>query len=155
MKDTPFEIKVPDYSSSPEDWVRAQQVPRSKLPALSDDQKGVTRKFKISEEEYARGVLAGVYGRERKVARARRLGEEVQRIFDELGTGDRVIALVYDMDRLRWIIRIRTREEVRNVAISAELADDVVDWALREQVEELKTRVLYGLGRDEAMEQRH
>jgi len=66
MGGTPFEISVSDYTSSVEEYRRAERAPKSELPVLSDDQKEVARRFKISEEEYARGVLAGIYGRERQ-----------------------------------------------------------------------------------------
>ena len=150
MKSARFEIRVSDYSSSVEDWRRAQQAAHSELPELTAEQKDMAKKFKISEEEYARGVLAGNYGRERNVARARRLGDMVQHILDELDGGGRVVAVGYDLDRPRWIIGIQTHEGHHNVAVPRELADDVVDWGLREKIEELRSRVAYGVGGDKA-----
>ena len=149
MKEASFEVRVPEYASSVEEYHRAQLAPRSELPKLNEEEKEIARKFKISEEEYARGVLAGLYGQERKRARARRLGEAVQGLLEGLGDGDRVISVLSDMDRSRWVVAIQTREGVRNVAIPLELADDVIDWSLREKIDELRSRLAYGLGRDE------
>lgn len=147
LKSAGLEIEVPDYSSSIEDWNRAQKAARSELPELSDDEKDVARRFKISEEEYARGVLAGDYGRKRKIDRAQRLGEVAQKILDELSGGrDRVVALVYDAGRPRWIVSVQTAHGTSNVAIPLDVADDVLDWGLREQIQQLRSRLAYGLG---------
>lgn len=146
MGDAPFEVVVTDYSASVNESRRAQAAPKSELPVLTDDQKAVARGFKISEESYARGVLAGIYGRERQQARGKRLGEGVQKIVDELGVGGRVVRVTYQMDRLRWLVSIEAPGQTLGVAIPRELADDVLDSALREQVEELKTRVAASLG---------
>jgi hypothetical protein len=141
-----FEISVPDYTSSVEEYRRAQSAPKSELPELTEDQKVVARGFKISEEEYARGVLAGVYGRERQEARGRRLGEKVQKILDELEANDRVVRVSYQMDRLRWMLSIKTSQGVVDVAVPRDLGDDVLDSALKEQAEELRARVARSLG---------
>jgi hypothetical protein len=141
-----FEVQVSDYSSSLEEWRRAMQAPGSVLPKLSDAQKEVARKFKISEAEYARGVLAGLYGNKRMRQRAQRLGERVQAVLEEEGRGDRVIAVRYQMDRLRWILTLRTAEREVNVAVPGEVADDVLDWGLGDQVQDLRRRVLGALG---------
>ena len=146
-----FEIVVSDYTSSVEEYRRAQQAPRSDLPPLSDDQRAAARGFKISEEEYARGALAGIYGRKRQQARGRRLGEEVQKILSDLGSDDRVVRVAYEMDRLRWVVSIEASGRILDVAVPRELADDVLDRALREQTEELRARVARGLGRTVAV----
>jgi len=152
MKEASFEVQVPDYTSSVEEYHRAQLAPRSELPKLSEEEREIARKFKISEEEYARGVLAAVYGRERKMARARRLGEAIQEILKGLGDDDRLLSVLSDVDRLRWIVKIQTREGVHNVAVPVELAADVIDWGLREKIDELRSRVVSGLGRDKLRE---
>lgn len=141
-----FEIVVPDYSSSVDEWQRAMQAAESELPKLTDEQKEVARKFKISAEEYARGVLAGLYGQKRMRDRAQRLGEWVQAILEEGGSGDRVTGVRYQMDRLRWILTIRTAEGEANIAVPREIVDDVLDWGLRDQVEDLRVRLRRGLG---------
>lgn len=148
MKEASFDVHVPDFTSSVEEYHRAQLAPRSELPKLGEEEKEIARKFKISEEEYARGVLAGLYGRERKMARARRLGEAIQEILEGLGGHDHVLSVLCDVDRSRWMVTIQTREGVRNVAVPLELADDVIDWSLREKIDELRSLLTYGLGGD-------
>jgi len=53
---------------------------------------------------------------------------------------------------LRRILRVRGRQGVRKVAVPVELADDVIDWSLRENIDELQSRLVYGLGRDKLPE---
>ncbi len=147
LRDGTLEVDVRDSSSSVEDWIRAQRADRAELPELSGDERDVARRFGIGEEEYARGVLAGNYGRERKVQRGRQLGEEVQRILDDLSGGkDRVAALFYDGNKRRWIVTVETPHGLSNVAVPLDLADDILDWGLREQVQQLRSRLAYGLG---------
>jgi hypothetical protein len=146
MSAASFDILVSDYTSSVEEYRRAQLVPKSELPELTDDQKAVARGFKISEEEYARGVLAGMYGHERQVNRGRRLGERIQKILDDLGAPDRVVRVAYQMDRLRWLVSVKAADRIVDVAVPRELADDVLDSALREQAEELRARVAASVG---------
>ena len=70
-----FEIYIPEHGSSVAEWRKAQRAPLSELPQLTADQKEVARRFGITEEEYARNVLAGTYGRRR--LRERKLMEGV------------------------------------------------------------------------------
>lgn len=146
MPTEPFEVFVPDYTSSIEEYRRAQRAPKSELPQLTGDQKAVARRFKISEEKYARGVLAGIYGRERQRARGKELGETVQAIVDDFGTRAQVVRVAYQSDRLRWLISMKTSDGIVDVAVPRELGDDVLDTALRESAEELRGRVGRALG---------
>jgi len=149
-----FEIVVSDYTSSVEEYRRAQQAPRSDLPPLSDDQRAAARGFKISEEEYRRGVLAGIYGRKRQQARGRRLGEEVRKILSDLGSDDRVVRVAYEMDRLRWVVRVESSGGAVDIAIPCELADDYLDYVFPGTADQLKGRVSEALGAVGALAER-
>jgi len=146
MKNSDFEVMVSDHSTSVEEWDRAQRAPRSELPKLSADQKDMARKFGISEEEYARSVLAGVYGDERMKSRARQLGQIIQRIAGTLGKGEyRVKAVVAEMFKSRWGVSLRGHGTQVNVAIPRELADDVLDSYTTDDITELKKKLVAGL----------
>jgi hypothetical protein len=146
MKNSDFEVMVSDHSTSVEEWDRAQRAPRSELPKLSADQKDMARKFGISEEEYARSVLAGVYGDERMKSRARQLGQIIQRIAGTLGKGEyRVKAVVAEMFKSRWVVSLRGHGTQVNVAIPRELADDVLDSYTTDDITELKKKLVAGL----------
>ena len=151
MKGQAFEIYIPDYSSSVGEWRKAQQAAQSELPELTAEQKDVARKFGITEEEYARNVLAGQYGRQRIRDRAQALGEAVQRVLEGLGRGERVTAVFRDMNRLAWLVRIETRKKDVDVLVSQELADDLFDSGSDENRERLRARVVSSLEDELAM----
>jgi hypothetical protein len=142
MKSEAFQIHIPDHSSSVAEWRKAQQAAQSELPQLTAEQKEVARKFGITEEEYARNVLAGLYGRQRMRDRAQALGEAVQDVLEGRGRGERVTALFRDMDRLAWVVRIETRERDVDVLVSQELADDLFDSGSEAERERLRARVV-------------
>jgi hypothetical protein len=148
VKAVTFDIEVSGHPMSIVDWSRALAAPRSELPELDDDQKKAARKFGDSLEEYARRELASRYGEERMRGRAGQLGEAVAEILEKQGHGYQLLAVIADMFKERWILTIETPQGRTNVAISRELGDDVMDWGFREKKEELKERVLYGLGHD-------
>ncbi len=142
-----FKIFISGNSSSVEEWKRALQAPRSELPPLDDQRKEIARKFEVTGEEYARGLLAGQYGEERMQGRGQGLGEEVEKILEGLGPDHRLVAVVGEMFKSRWILRIQTPERVVNILVPRELADDVLDSAAMDEIEKLRQCVLSGLGR--------
>ena len=149
-----FEIYIPEHGSSVAEWRKAQRAPLSELPQLTADQKEVARRFGITEEEYARNVLAGTYGRRRLRERAQALGEEVQRILEDLGRGEKVIAVSKDMDRASWRIRIETRKRDVDVLVSQELAEDLFDSGAEQERERLRARVEASLEESEFAKRR-
>jgi hypothetical protein len=144
-----FQILIPGHSVSVDEWRRASTASTSELPTLSEDQKEVARKFGVTEEEYARNVLAASYGRQRMRQRAQRLGEAVQEVLEQLGGTYRVTAVRRDMDRLGWIVRIETQRKDVDVFVSQELTDDLLDSGSNEERERLRLRVVSSLGQDE------
>ena len=154
MKNPRFQIVVSDYSSSVDEWKRALGAPRSELPKLNEQQKEVARKFGISDEEYARGLLAGLYGEERMRQRGQHLGEVVEEILGGLGEDYRLAAVTAQMFEGRWILRIQTPAKIVNVAVPRELADDVLDSGAIEEIDKLKAQVLSAVGRNELIARR-
>jgi hypothetical protein len=149
MEAPQFQVVVQGSSISPEDWLRAMRAPASELPKLSGEQKKVARGFNTSGEEYARSELARLYGKERMAQRGRQLGEVVGQILESLGSGYRLLGVTSQMTKLRWVLTVQTPSGEANVFVARDLADDVLDWGPREKVEELRSRLLYGLGPEE------
>ena len=149
MEDAAFKIFVWDYSSSVEDWRRAQRAGPSELPNLNGEQKEFARSFGVAEEDYARGVLAGQYGQDRLRSRGKELGDAVQDILNRLEPGHRVIAVLAEMMKERWTVRIQTPVKIENVHVERELVDDLLDSGSIEEFERLRVRVLSALGRKE------
>ena len=149
MAGNDFQIVVSDFSSSAEEWKRALSEEDSKLPQLSEEQKKWAKRFGVTEKEYARGVLAGQYGNERMRKKARALGEQVEEILEGLGTEYKLVAVLWQGSRLRWLLRIQTPTQIFGVPVSFEMADDVLDSAILEEIENLRVAVLTGIGRGE------
>lgn len=145
MASSHFQVVVSDYSVSVDEWRRARSAPKGDLPPLSQAQREVASKFGISEEEYARSVLAGRYGVLRLRTRATKLGEEVDKILFEVSPACRVVRVIADMVRNRWVVFIETPNREVGVSIPRGLGDDFLDSGTRETAEELKARVKSGL----------
>jgi len=149
METPKFRVEVTDYSISIAEWRSAQSAPKDGLPELTEAQREVANKFGISEEKYARSVLAIQYAVGRLRARARRLGEEVEKILPETCAECRVTRVVADLARQRWIIVLQTPNRRVGITVSQETGDDFLDFATREATEELRTKVKSGLGAGE------
>jgi len=117
----------------------------SELPALSAQQKEIARKFNIPEEEYARNVLAGSYGLEKTRKKANDLGQAVQGAIRPLDAGYRVTAVIRDVNRLGWVVRIETPRGDVNVLLSKELAEGLLDSGSESEKEQLRIRLLTSL----------
>ena len=141
MEAPQFQVEVSDYSVSVNEWRRAQNAPKDELPPLSEAQRDVANKFGISEEEYARSVLAGRYGVRRLRTRARKLGEEIEKILLEFSAECRVVRVVADMARERWVILIQTPTRQIGMTVPREIGDDFLDFMTSEAIEELNARV--------------
>jgi hypothetical protein len=139
-----FEIHIRSNSSSPEAWRRAMEAPASELQPLTEEQKEIVRRFGITDEEYARGELAVTFGQERLRRRGEELGNLVQDLLRRLSDRYVLESVLYEGANLRWIVRIGSPKGVRNIAVSRELADEVLDSRLAESMQQLKQRIQDG-----------
>ena len=122
-----FEVIVLGQGTSLEDWGRSLQAPLSELPELTNEQKAFARKFGITDEQYARSRLSRKYGQERMMTRGASFGAAVEEILAGLGPGYQLKAVIAEMMKERWVLRIQTPKKIVNVAVDRELADDIVD----------------------------
>ena len=148
MKSPQFEVVVQGSRISPEDLMRAMRASVSELPKLTEEQKKNARRFGETPQEYARRELAELYAKERMRGRAEQIGQAAAQILQERGHDYQLRGVVADMANDRWVLTVKTPGGRANVAVPRELADEVVDWGFREKMEELKQRVLYGIGVD-------
>lgn len=140
-----FRVLVSGATSSADDWFAAMNAPETDLPALNEDQKSVAQKFKISEAEYARGVLTHELGEKRQMRRGEKLGLCISSILGTLGSGYRLISLTYKGVDDVWIGSIETPMRTGLVRIPLDLADDVVDFGNPGMIERLKNIVTHDL----------
>ncbi len=144
-----FEVVIRSSGSNVEEWRRALQAPSTDLhvETLTEEEKKAARSFGVPLEDYARGVLALRYGRERRESEGRALGQHVVELLGGLGPEYRLHAVIWEADRLRWMLRIETPKQVVGVPVSFELAEDVIDSGVLAEIERLRVLVLEGVGR--------
>jgi hypothetical protein len=115
------------------------------LPCLSPEQKEVAKKLGISEDAYARSLLASKFGDERMRQRAHVLGEVIQVLLEKFGSEYRVEAVVADMFNGRWVVRVGFPRGDFDLRVPRELADDVLDSGQPSEVTKLKALVRTGI----------
>ena len=148
MQDAPkFEIHVPGFPGSMDDAKQAKGVPASELPRISDEEHEIARKWEISDEDYRREKLAGIYARQRIETRAIALGKQVEEILSALEPGYRLARVTWNSDTSSWRLEIETPQGKQNVILSSELVNDALDAQTRRELQRLRNMVWFGLGR--------
>jgi len=148
MADAPrFEIHVPGWGASTDESSRASAVPESELPPLSEEEREIAKRFRMSDEAYRREKLAGVYGQQRREARALDLGRQVEEILADLGPEYRLGSVNWNSETLTWRLEVETPQGKQNVVLSWELVDDALDFRTSGELQRLRNMVWFGLGR--------
>ena len=141
--------------ASPEDWGQALRAPSSELEGLlTEDDKAFARKFGFAEKDYARSRLLHSYGEKRMKERGAKLGRTVEEILAHLGAGYELKAVISEMMKERWVVRIQTPTQTVNVAIDRGLADDVVDSETIQDLDRLRELLETSLQRSEQIGKR-
>ncbi len=140
-----FEVDVSDYRTSLREWQRAQTAAKSELPVLTSEQKRFAQKLGIEEEGYARTVLATKFSAEQMHERAVAIGELVQGILGKAAPKWKVQAVVAEMFKERWVVRMQSASGSAAIAVPRDLADDILDSGLTSEVKKLKAIVLDAL----------
>jgi hypothetical protein len=136
-----FQIQIMSSSMSAGEWKRAMTAPDSELKTvlpLSEEQKEEAKKFDLSEEEYARAELARIYGQRGLREKAQRMGAIVAKMLAEISPQSRLMTIRYEGTGFRWVLGIETPQGPRNLSVSRDLADDVLDSQLFEEMQRLK-----------------
>ena len=144
-----FLVVIDSAGSNTKEWRRALSASDSDLRVeeLTDEQRRVAVRLGVSFEDYARGLLAHRFGRERRESEARALGQHVVELVRGLGDGYVLRMVSWDGDRLRWMLQFQTPERVVGVPVPFELAEDIIDSGVLSKIETLRTLLLEGLGR--------
>ncbi len=153
MAEQGFQIQIMSDSMSPVEWKRAMTAPESELKIvlpLSEEQKEVAKKYEMSEEEYARAELARVYGRRGLRERAEQLGAIVGKMLAEVSPQSRLAAVRYEGTELRWVLGVETPQGMRNLGVSRDLIDDVLDSELFEEMQRLRSHLKNSLSFEKA-----
>lgn len=147
-----FDVVVSDYRTSVREWQHAQRAAKSELPALTSEEKRFAQKLGLDEEGYARTVLATKFSAENMHERALALGELVQSILEKIASKWKVQAVVAEMFKERWIVKMQSVSGSAGIAVPREVADDILDSGLTSEVKKLKAIVLDALREAETQE---
>jgi hypothetical protein len=121
-----MQITVEGSRSSSDDWFRAQQLPASELPALSDEQRTVAEKLGISAEAYARSAKAGELSREELLTKTEAFGQLLEKKLRERSASvfiDSIVLLTFE-GKFR-VTAVAGGKEIR-FQIDEELVDDLL-----------------------------
>ncbi len=137
-----FEVVVKGYSTSLDDWARANRVPRDELPSLTEEQKKFARKYGVPEEDFARSVLAGRYGSERLCAEADRFARVLQEAVHDLRPQQEIeiVQVIYSSFDRRFTCHLREGSNEFTLYVSStQVADhlDSGDSNLRKTIKEI------------------
>lgn len=132
-----FQVNVPSGFSNPD--------PQN----LSETEKSLAKGMGPSEEQFRQRKIEYLLGEQRRRARGRDLGEQVESLLAELGAGFRVASVTWNDNTLSWTVEIATPQGSQNVVLSFELVDEALDSRTRTELQRLRNMVLFGLGRQE------
>lgn len=140
-----FQVYISGGTVSLDDWRLAMEANELELPPLSQAQKDAAQRIGMAEPEYARGVLAEIYGEREQQKKGKRLGEIIVDCLDQTGRGWRLDALIRRGAEGVWIARAEGEGISSQIEIPLELVDDVVDsggTSRKREMEELILAVL-------------
>ncbi len=148
--DQSFHVIVNSFVHSPSEWKRILEADASgNMAQINEEERSIAKRLGVDEKEVAEKVKAGQYGELRLRAKGLGLGEYTGAILDGLGSNYKLVAVLWENSKSRWMLRIDAAGKIANVPIPAELADDIVDARSEQDVERLKNLVLLGVGRQE------
>lgn len=140
-----IQIIVQGYSTSVNEWARADQALKQELPQLTQEQKAFARRYGIPEERYARKVLAGQYGQEKLRTEAERFARSLEAAVAELknerGFEVEIEMVVYTAIDREFTCHLREGSKEFTVQISSvkvadhlESGDPALEVRLRQQL---------------------
>lgn len=109
----------------------------------------MARAMGITEEQFRQNKSAYLASEERRRARGRDLGELVDRFLSELGEGYRVASVTGNLSTPTWRLEIMTPAGAKNVVLSWDLVDHVLDARTESEFQRLRNMVFFGLGRQD------
>ncbi len=134
-------VVIRGSSTTIEDWERANRATRKELPNLTDEEKEVSRKLGISEEDYARNRLAMQYGQERLRNRVEILRTKLTDLVKELNENVNVVLLSFDVWQGEYTVSLKKNHREIRCKFSRELGNDILDSSDQSSLAVLKKRL--------------
>ena len=141
-----MEIAVDGFRVSATDWQRVRNLPKDQLPPLTQEQKAVAAKLRVSEEDYARSALAGQETQGNLLAKTERFARLFERRvkgLDPNATVERVALLSWEH---RFDIVMRIGRGIVPVRVDEAIVDDLFEGGSSEADQKLSRIVELALG---------
>ena len=122
-----MEIIIDGWRAGGEDRAKAQSVPASELPPLSEAQKEVATKMGISQENYARSAYAGRLNQERLLEKTKRFAEILDRKVQSKIEGARINRIRLVAIEHEYRIELTVNERTIPFRVSEGLVDDFIE----------------------------
>ncbi len=122
-----MEIAVQGWRSSPAEWDATRGIPAAELPSLTDEQREVARKLGISEEDYARSVLAGRRTQDVLLQKTQALAAFVENRIAREHPEVRVTRVVLDVVEHRFTVELEFGGKPRILRVDEDIVDDYFD----------------------------
>jgi hypothetical protein len=137
----PCRISVEGMRFSASSSEEAQSIPKNELPPLSDPQREAAKKMGLSEEAYARSLVAGERTWNALLEKTKRLAEYLQQSVMKLAKDAKLETVILRTLEEKFDIDIRLGDRVLPVRVREELVDDFFETG-SEQAERSLNRVL-------------
>jgi hypothetical protein len=121
-----MQISIEGSRSSSDDWFRAQQLPASDLPQLSDEEKCAAEKLGISAEDYARSAKAGELSRRELAAKTETFGRLLETKMRQSFPGSSVESIVRKTFDGRFLVTAVVNGREVRLRIDEEMIDDLL-----------------------------
>ncbi len=111
---TDFQIVTAGIPATADEWLRAQELPESQLPQLTEADRPRVRRRWMSDLQYRRHLALRQFATEREKADAEALGRRIQRLL--AGYSEGVLeALVRRGQAYEWEARVRLSQNGQTV----------------------------------------
>ncbi len=125
--DLPVKIAVEGMRIGSTNWDAAHELSPQDLPPLNDAQREAARKMRMSEEDYARGFLAGEWSRSALLAKTERLARLLADFLKQLASGSALHRVVLSTTDRRFDVEIIHNGHSIPVKIREDVVDDLFE----------------------------
>src|SRR3954452_13109407 len=122
-----MEIAVDGWRAGAAERDAVRNLRTEDLPHLTEEQRTVAKKLGISEQDYARSVVAGERNREALLAKTERLARLLDQRIAALGIDGRINRVTLRTIQDRFDVEVQVNGKVLPLRIEETLVDDYFD----------------------------
>ena len=125
------QIIIKGERTDPRDWREAQAVPTKELRPLTSEQKAVVAKLKLSEEGYARTILASARTQKRLIDKAEQFGLRLQKKL-EASPGVEIRRIILALIELQYYVELGLGKQTFQIRFDESTVDDLLEGGSQE-----------------------